>query len=188
MNRHPVCAALALLFCAAVLPAAVACTGQCVTKEYRKDEDYDATDVVYERDDHGYWIAVFSVNYYVPAQPGSTEIRGGGTPAPAETRAYQAMRDEARTAAALGRSRVNQRWEEVTRDAGTSNTCSTGCDCAEGSFTETPDSLWSGSAGIRVRTIEVNGRSASYFAMWIGAATIEFTRRVKTVGCIALEP
>lgn len=184
--RHAVLS-LSLLVLGATA-AQAACTGQCVTKEYRIDESYDFWDVIYERNDHTYWVDDVTIKYYVPAQPTVHEVTGGGTPLPQERGVVQAMLNQAREAAANGRAIVNARYAEITADAGTTNTCSTGCECAEGSFTETPDSLWCGSSEFRERTVEGNGRAIGYVAMWMGSATIEFTRRTKTVGCIALEP
>lgn len=179
--------ALPILFSASAALSA-ACTGTCTTIEYRKDEDYDATDVTYERDGSGYWVSTFTATYYVPATGTESESRGGGTPSPQETAVVTAMTAQANAAVQSARARINTLWQQKTSDAGTTNNCSTGCECAEGSFTDAPSSLWVGSSEIRSRTVIVNGKSTGYFAMWSAGATIEYTKRTKTVDCVALEP
>lgn len=180
---------VAVLVTPAAATAAVSCTGECTTIEYRIDELNRLYDFGYNRQDNGFWFTEFSMTSYVPATGTTTEPNTGGTPFPAETAVVNALRNLANAASIDDYNETMDQWANRTADAGTTNTCSTGCECAEGTFTETTGSCGSLNPGMgREYIVEVNGQSMGYYATWMSSAHLGYTRRSKTVGCIALEP
>ncbi len=189
--RH--CLMIAAIALLASSLSAASCTGECKTIEYRIDEALSARWVTYERNDHTYFIDDWQLHYRQPKEEVADLLRTSGRATREEANLISTLRNLAQEWSETRYATAMEIYQERTSDAGTTNTCSSGCDCAEGTFTETPDSVFTVHGESGERTIEVRGgrtghRTIGYYYMWYGTGTIDYTDRVKQVDCVYLEP